>query len=79
MFTHNQKVVGQTEWINSIVEVERSDESVRLCLDPREPKKSMQKPYYPISTFEDIAAKAHGQNKNPDWVKKNQCKDPTTQ
>ncbi|KAK2717779.1 hypothetical protein QYM36_006539 [Artemia franciscana] len=58
-----ERVVAPTEWVNSIVAVEKSDGSLRLCLDPRELNKSIQKPYYPMPTFEDIAAKMHGHNK----------------
>ncbi|KAK2706792.1 hypothetical protein QYM36_014732 [Artemia franciscana] len=58
-----ERVVTPTEWVNSIVAVEKSDGSLRLCLDPRELNKSIQRPYYPMPTFEDIAAKIHGHNK----------------
>ena len=58
-----ERVVAPTERVNSIVAVEKSDASLQLCLDPRELNKSIQKPYYPMPTFEDIAAKMHGHNK----------------
>ncbi|KAK2727057.1 hypothetical protein QYM36_007792 [Artemia franciscana] len=58
-----ERVVAPTEWVNSIVAVEKSNGSLRLCLDPRELNKSIQRPYYPMPTFEDIAAKIHGHNK----------------
>ncbi|KAK2701821.1 hypothetical protein QYM36_019534, partial [Artemia franciscana] len=58
-----ERVVTPTEWVNSIVAVEKSDDLLRLCLDPRELNKSIQRPYYPMPTFEDIAAKIHGHNK----------------
>ncbi|KAK2720320.1 hypothetical protein QYM36_004265 [Artemia franciscana] len=58
-----ERVVAPTEWVNSIVAVEKSDSSLRLCLDPRELNKSIQRAYYPMPTFEDIAAKIHDHNK----------------
>ncbi|KAK2711938.1 hypothetical protein QYM36_012903 [Artemia franciscana] len=58
-----ERVVAPTKWVNSIMAVEKSDGSLRLCLDPRELNKSIQRPYYPMPTFEDIAAKIHGHNK----------------
>ncbi|KAK2722026.1 hypothetical protein QYM36_002549, partial [Artemia franciscana] len=58
-----ERVVAPTEWVYSIVAVEKSDGSLCLCLDPRELNKSIQRPYYLMPTFEDIAAKIHGHNK----------------
>ena len=38
-----ERVVAPTEWVNSIVAVEKSDGSLRLCLDPRELNKSIER------------------------------------
>ncbi|KAK2722381.1 hypothetical protein QYM36_002797 [Artemia franciscana] len=58
-----ERVVAPTKWVNSIIAMEKSNGLLRLCLDPRELNKSIQRPYYPMPTFEDIAAKIHGHNK----------------
>ena len=58
-----QKVTTPTEWVNSIVTVEKQDGSLRLCLDPRDLNNAIQRPFYPMPTFEDIAARLHGHNR----------------
>ncbi|KAK2708050.1 hypothetical protein QYM36_015667 [Artemia franciscana] len=55
-----QKVTTPTEWVNSIVTVEKQNGSRRLCLDPRDLNNAIQIPYYPMPTFEDVAAGLHG-------------------
>ena len=42
-----EKVSEPTEWVNSLVVVEKPNKTVRLCLDPRELKKSILREYYP--------------------------------
>ncbi|KAK2716647.1 hypothetical protein QYM36_006957 [Artemia franciscana] len=58
-----EKVTTPTKWVNLIVAVEKSDGSLRLCLDPRELNKAVKRLHNPMATFEDIAANTHGQNK----------------
>ena len=55
-----EKVMKPTEWVNSMVVAEKSDGSIRLCLDPRELNEAIVRPHYPVPTFEDITARLHG-------------------
>ena len=52
-----QKVTEPTEWVNSLVVVEKPNKDVRLCLDPRELNKSILREHFPMKTVEEVAAK----------------------
>lgn len=49
-----------TEWVNSIVIVEKKDGSLRLCLDPRDLNTAIKREHFQIPTAEDVAAELHG-------------------
>ena len=55
-----QKVDQPTEWVNSMVVVEKKNGSVRICLDPRELNKAIMREHHHIPTLEDIAFKFAG-------------------
>ena len=57
-----EKTTTQTEWINSIVVVQKPNGSLRICLDPVDLNKWVQRPYHPIPSFDDVAAKCSGSN-----------------
>lgn len=46
-----------SEWVNSIVLVEKKDKSLRVCLDPRNLNKAIKRCHYPFPTVEDIRSK----------------------
>ena len=45
-----------TQWVNSIVAVEKLDGSLRLCLDPQDLNKAIKWPYYNLPTTEELLA-----------------------
>ena len=45
-----------TDWVNSIVAVEKLDGSLRLCLDPQDLNKAIKRPYYNLPTTEELLA-----------------------
>lgn len=49
-----------TDWVNSLVIVEKPDKSLRICLDPRELNKSIKREHFHIPTLEEIQAKLAG-------------------
>ena len=55
-----EKVSKPTEWVNSMVVVEKKDGGLRLCLDPRDLNEAIIRPHYPVPTFDDVAARIHG-------------------
>ena len=54
------KVDEPTEWVSSMVVAEKKDGSVRICLDPRELNKAIQREHHHIPTLDDIAHKFSG-------------------
>lgn len=49
-----EKVSKPTEWVNSMVLVEKSQGKLRVCLDPTDLNKSIKRPYYPMRTLDDV-------------------------
>jgi hypothetical protein len=56
-----QKVTKPTDWVNSLVIVEKQNGSLRLCLDPRDLNKEIKREHHVIPTAEDIIARLSGQ------------------
>jgi len=48
-----------TEWVNSLVIVQKTKGQLRICLDPRDLNSAIKREYYIIFTFADIAPKLH--------------------
>ena len=46
-----------TEWVSSLLCVEKKDGSLRICLDPKDLNHAIQREHFAIPTFEDISAK----------------------
>jgi len=42
--------------VSSLVVVEKPNGKVRLCLDPQDLNKAIQREHYPIQTVEEVAA-----------------------
>ncbi|KAK2711196.1 hypothetical protein QYM36_012393, partial [Artemia franciscana] len=55
-----EKVEEPTEWVNSMVLVEKKHGGVRLCIDPVDLNKAIKRPHYPNPTFEDAIADLSG-------------------
>ena len=51
------RVDEPTDWVNSLVAVEKPDKSLRICLDPRNLNKAIKRPHYTQSTTEEILSK----------------------
>ncbi len=54
------KVNEPTEWVNSMVIVQKSEGKLRICLDPKDLNKSIQRPHYPMRTLDDILPQLAG-------------------
>jgi len=51
-----------TDWLNSLLTVEKKDKSLRLCLDPRQLNIAIKREHYAIPTADDIIARLHGKS-----------------
>ena len=49
-----------TPWISSMVAVPKKNGTLRICLDPQDLNKAIQREHYPLPTIEDIATRLHG-------------------
>ena len=53
-------VTCPTAWISSMVTVPKKNGKLRVCLDPRDLNRAVQREHYPLPTIEDIATRLHG-------------------
>lgn len=51
-----------TDWVNSLLVVEKRDGSLRLCLDPRDLNRAIKREHYRIPTCDDVFSKLSGKN-----------------
>ena len=52
-------VTRPTQWVNSMVVVDKPDGRVRICLDPKELNEAIQREHYPLPTIEEVATRLH--------------------
>jgi hypothetical protein len=55
-----QKVTDPTEWVSSMVVVRKKNGRVRICIDPSDLNKAIQREHFPMNTIDDIATRLHG-------------------
>ena len=48
------KVTTPTDWVNSLVTVEKANGSLRICLDPKDLNNAIMRPHYPTKSLDDI-------------------------
>lgn len=53
-------VTTPTPWVSSLVVVSKPNGKLRLCLDPKDLNKAIQREHYPLPTIEDVATRLHG-------------------
>ena len=54
-------VTQRTQWISSLVVVPKKDSNnLRICLDPKDLNRAIQRENYPLPTIEDVATRLHG-------------------
>ena len=82
-----EKVTEPTDWVNSIVVVEKPNKTVRICIDPRDLNKNIKREHYPMKTVESVAAQVKSAKvysvldaRNGFWQKKlsKDCQNYTT-
>ena len=53
-------VTAPTPWDSSLVAVPKKNSMLRLCLDPEDLNKAVQREHYPLPTIEDVARRLQG-------------------
>ena len=54
------QVTTPTKWISSMVAVSKKNGKLRICLDPKDLNRAIQRENYQLPTVEDIATRLHG-------------------
>lgn len=52
-----EKQTKPTKWVNSFVAPIKPNNQVRICIDPRDLNKAIQREHYPLKTIDDITEK----------------------
>lgn len=55
-----KKVSKPTDWVSSLVIVPKSNDDIRVCLDPTDLNKAIKRPYFPLPVVEDVLTKLEG-------------------
>ena len=55
-----EKVDHPTDWVNSLVIVQKKGGGLRLCLDPRDLNRAVRREHYQLPTIEEIASRQSG-------------------
>ena len=53
-------VATSTPGVSSLVVVPKKDERLRLCLDPKDLNRAIQRKHYPLPIIEEVATRLHG-------------------
>lgn len=56
------KIEEPTDWVSSLVIVEKPNGQLRVCLDPRDLNKAIKRHHHPMPTVDEILAKLGGAN-----------------
>ncbi|XP_060083465.1 uncharacterized protein LOC132563689 [Ylistrum balloti] len=52
-----EKVHEPTGWVNSMVVVKKSNNKLRICIDPKDLNKAIKREHFPMKTIDDVTAK----------------------
>ena len=52
-----KKVTEPSKWVSSMIPVRKGNGQIRICLDPRELNKAIQRQHYPMPVIEDVTAR----------------------
>ena len=55
-----KRIQEPTDWVNSLVLVEKPDGSLQICLDPRDLNKAIKREDYKLAAFDEIASTLSG-------------------
>ncbi|CAG4995003.1 unnamed protein product [Parnassius apollo] len=54
------KVVGPSDWVNSITIVKKANGDLRICLDPKELNNAIRREHFRLPTLDEIVSKLSG-------------------
>ena len=53
-------VTEPTDWVSSIVIVQKKDGNLRICLDPKDLNAAVKRPHYTMPVLDDITSEIQG-------------------
>lgn len=53
------RVTTPTPWISSMVLGPKPNGTLRICLDPKDVNRALQRENYPLPTIEEVASRLH--------------------
>ena len=56
------KCDAPTDWVSSLLIVEKKNGSLRLCLDPRDLNRAVKREHFVLPTCDDVVTKLHGKS-----------------
>ena len=56
------KCDGPTDWVSSLLIVEKKNGTLRLCLDPRDLNRAVKREHFVLPTCDDVLTKLHGKS-----------------
>jgi len=54
------RVTQPTDWVSSLVLVQKTNKKLRICIDPRDLNRSIKRSHYPMPTLSDITSDLSG-------------------
>jgi len=52
-----ERVTEPSDWVSSMVVIKKTDNTIRICLDPTDLNKVIKRPIYPLPTIEQVLPK----------------------
>ena len=62
------KVNQPTDWVNSMVMIEKKNGDVRICIDPKDLNMAIKREHFQIPTKEEILGELAGASISPRWM-----------
>ena len=50
-------VTEPTQWVSGMVVTRKKNDSIKICLDPRDLNKGIRRSHYPLPTLEEVATR----------------------
>ena len=54
------RVKEPTDWVSSLVAVEKKNGKLRICIDPKDLNRNLKRAHYPLPTFDEILPELGG-------------------
>ena len=52
-------VLEPTDWVSSLMVVEKKNKDLRICIDPKDLNKNLKRSHYPMPNFDHIIPDLH--------------------